>query len=52
MCGCEITKQANSVFSEFVCSQAQLCHMRCIYWLNRQLHVSACTGHLQVLLAL
>ena len=33
---------------ERVCSQTQLCQLRCINDYTRQLHVSAFTGHLQV----
>jgi len=35
---------------KMVSSQTQLCHMRCIWLYNEQLHVSACTGHLHVVL--
>jgi len=33
---------------ERVCSQTQLCQLRCFNDYTRQLHVSAPTGHLQV----
>ena len=33
---------------ERVCSQTQLCQLRCFNGYTRQLHVSAPTGHLQV----
>ena len=46
--GIEMWKTKFVIALERLCSQTQLCQLRCINSYTIQLHVSAFTGHLQV----